>query len=787
MLQNRLHGWSDALREGLSAGFITGLILLFLILIGVPVRLDNLALFSLLLTTAIFGIRIGRRLWRAGLGDVLSNALVAGLLAGVMVLLLMALVNRWQARGIDVKRYFDSVSTQTVTVLSGVPAAELHPNPPIDPLTGRYVEGRSVRTDPFRLTFNEETGLRLKFGMTGDSVFDLNLRIGGLYGFVVLLMLTSTLAAVVTWAWLAADVGRYRRQFRGRLTGNPVARWAILLLPVLFFGLFWLTEGQGVVDPVLRLRAGEREAQLLIAFLIILWALVAMRSAEPNDWGLGYTARVGIVAASVGALVLIGIGRITGNNSTFIAPVSEPRGSQTLSTLALVIAGAVLIIQSAMSLRRPGRFESQFAIATSLTVLMILPLYLDQYQTDVMTLVGINIMLGLGLNIVVGYAGLLDLGYVAFFALGAYTYAFLSSNQMVFDSNNQPIGLKFAGNDEAVVRAAGWLTITLFVASAVIAAGLWRWRRVQAERAKAAMARRPLIGVAPRPSTGVSVLLVVLAVGTSALVALLLDGSSLYDRLFSGASPFLIGLVAGVIVSGIAGIMLGIPVLRLRGDYLAIVTLGFGEIIRLLFNNLRGFTGGPQGVLQIPRPLPENVSGPASYLALLYLVLLGSALIAFLSARLKQSRTGRAWSAMKSDEKIAQSMGINLVQAKLTAFAIGAMFAGIGGVLFAARQRNIFPGDFRLDVSIEVLSLVIIGGMGSIPGVIMGAIVLIGIPEVLRELATYRILVFGALLVAMVIIRPRGLLPAPTPELSARARQLAQARNPRRAQEDVQE
>jgi len=168
-------------------------------------------------------------------------------------------------------------------------------------------------------------------------------------------------------------------------------------------------------------------------------------------------------------------------------------------------------------------------------------------------------------------------------------------------------------------------------------------------------------------------------------------------------------------------------------------------------------------------------------------VLLGSALIAFLSARLKQSRTGRAWSAMKSDEKIAQSMGINLVQAKLTAFAIGAMFAGIGGVLFAARQRNIFPGDFRLDVSIEVLSLVIIGGMGSIPGVIMGAIVLIGIPEVLRELATYRILVFGALLVAMVIIRPRGLLPAPTPELSARARQLAQARNPGRAQEEVRE
>ena len=127
---------------------------------------------------------------------------------------------------------------------------------------------------------------------------------------------------------------------------------------------------------------------------------------------------------------------------------------------------------------------------------------------------------------------------------------------------------------------------------------------------------------------------------------------------------------------------------------------------------------------------------------------------------------------MRSDETIAQSMGVNLVQTKLMAFAIGAAFAGIGGVLFAARQRNIYPADFDLNVSITVLSLVIIGGMGSIPGVIMGAIVLIGIPEMLRELATYRILAFGALLVAIVIIRPEGLLPAPPAQLQERARQL---------------
>jgi branched-chain amino acid transport system permease protein len=233
-----------------------------------------------------------------------------------------------------------------------------------------------------------------------------------------------------------------------------------------------------------------------------------------------------------------------------------------------------------------------------------------------------------------------------------------------------------------------------------------------------------------------------------------------------------VGIVIGTIVSLLSGIALGIPVLRLRGDYLAIVTLGFGEIIRLLFTNLRDYTGGPQGVLEIPRPLPQGATGGVGYLTMVYLVLIGVGLIAFFSLRLKQSRTGRAWSAMKSDEDIAQSVGIHLVQSKLTAFAIGAAFAGIGGVLFAARQRNIYPNDFRLDVSIEVLSLVIIGGMGSVPGVIMGAIALIGVPEVLRQLETYRIMVFGALLVAMVILRPEGLLPAPVVQLRERARAL---------------
>ncbi|WP_442891803.1 branched-chain amino acid ABC transporter permease [Aggregatilinea sp.] len=307
--------------------------------------------------------------------------------------------------------------------------------------------------------------------------------------------------------------------------------------------------------------------------------------------------------------------------------------------------------------------------------------------------------------------------------------------------------------------------------------GLRIWQRSKAAaELNAQPSRRLLKSIKPYPSNGTSALLILIAVAASAVAGIILDRTGVYDKVFHGTSPFLIGLIVGFFVAGIAGIMLGIPVLRLRGDYLAIVTLGFGEIIRLLFTNLRDFTGGPQGILQIPRPLPDDAKGSITYLALVYLVLIGAAFVAFFSTRLKASRIGRAWNAMRSDETIAQSMGVNLVQTKLMAFAIGAAFAGIGGVLFAARQRNIYPADFDLNVSITVLSLVIIGGMGSIPGVIMGAIVLIGIPEMLRELATYRILAFGALLVAIVIIRPEGLLPAPPTQLGERARQLVGAR-----------
>lgn len=223
---------------------------------------------------------------------------------------------------------------------------------------------------------------------------------------------------------------------------------------------------------------------------------------------------------------------------------------------------------------------------------------------------------------------------------------------------------------------------------------------------------------------------------------------------------FWAALPVGVFLAAIAGVLLGIPVLRMRGDYLAIVTLGFGEIIRILSKSdlLTGFAGGPRGVRDIAVPM---LSGRLfTERDFMYLIVVGCLIVIFVTSRLQNSRIGRAWIAMREDETVAQAMGINTLRYKLLAFAIGAAFAGLGGVLFASRNQFTGPEDHNLMVSINVLSLVIVGGMGSIPGVIMGALVLKGLPEILRQLDVYRLLVFGALLVAMMILRPEGLWPS---------------------------
>jgi branched-chain amino acid transport system permease protein len=224
---------------------------------------------------------------------------------------------------------------------------------------------------------------------------------------------------------------------------------------------------------------------------------------------------------------------------------------------------------------------------------------------------------------------------------------------------------------------------------------------------------------------------------------------------------FWLALPVSVTAAIIAGVLLGTPVLRMRGDYLAIVTLGFGEIIRILANSdmLKSFLGGAQGILNIPKPefLGTALIQPEQ---LYYVVLAGCLLAAFVSYRLSRSRLGRQWMALREDEDVAEAMGINLVKTKLLAFAIGAAFSGLAGAIFASKLTSIFPHSFNLLISINVLSLIIVGGMGSLPGVVVGALILVGLPELLREFAEYRYLMYGALLIVMMLAKPEGFWPS---------------------------
>jgi branched-chain amino acid transport system permease protein len=242
--------------------------------------------------------------------------------------------------------------------------------------------------------------------------------------------------------------------------------------------------------------------------------------------------------------------------------------------------------------------------------------------------------------------------------------------------------------------------------------------------------------------------------------------------------------IAGLLAA-LWGIMLGFPVLRLRGDYLAIVTLAFGEIIRVVLINWTTLTNGSNGITDIPRPtlfgLKFNASGDpdtfASFFHLdysitqrfvfLYYVILALALLTnWVSLRLRRLPLGRAWEALREDEIACRSLGINVTTTKLTAFAIGAMFGGFAGAFFATRQGFISPESFNFMESALVLSIVVLGGLGSQLGVAMAALVMIGGTELFRDFAEYRMLIFGVALVVMMVLRPRGLVAGRTPSIA---------------------
>ena len=340
----------------------------------------------------------------------------------------------------------------------------------------------------------------------------------------------------------------------------------------------------------------------------------------------------------------------------------------------------------------------------------------------------------------------------------------------------------------------------------MISAALWRrtaWLAIALLLLAAPFLIEAVLGRAWVRITDVALLFIMLALGLNIVVGFagLLDlgyiaffavGAYCYALLASPQLathwPFLAVLPLGATVAALFGILLGAPTLRLRGDYLAIVTLGFGEIIRVLLNNLNrpvNITNGPQGITLID---PLQIGGfsltQTHHLAGLtftpvhsyYFVFLSCAVLSIMiSRRLENSRIGRAWVAIREDELAAASMGINTRNMKLLAFAMGATFGGVAGGLFASFQGFISPESFHLLDSIMVLCMVVLGGMGNVTGVVLGAVLLTALPEALRYIgplqqqwfgevfidpSDLRMLLFGLALVLMMLFRPEGILPA---------------------------
>ena len=350
-----------------------------------------------------------------------------------------------------------------------------------------------------------------------------------------------------------------------------------------------------------------------------------------------------------------------------------------------------------------NRQNKHVVIAVSAAFLLILPLLL-QTQGNAWVRIAdtalLYVLLALGLNIVVGYAGLLDLGYVAFYALGAYMFGLLASPH---------------------------LTENFAAVAAMFPNGL----------------HMPLWVVIP----------------------------------------------AGAALAGFFGILLGAPTLKLRGDYLAIVTLGFGEIIRVFLNNLDhpvNITNGPKGLNQIDSIhfFNVNLGKPAhlfgyeiaSVTLYYYLFLALVVLSVIICHRLELSRIGRAWMAIREDEIAAKAMGINTRNMKLLAFGMGATFGGVAGSMFGAFQGFVSPESFSLMESVMIVAMVVLGGIGHLPGVILGAVLLSALPEVLRyvagplqamtggrlDSAILRQLLIAVAMISVMLLRPRGLWPAPT-------------------------
>jgi branched-chain amino acid transport system permease protein len=327
----------------------------------------------------------------------------------------------------------------------------------------------------------------------------------------------------------------------------------------------------------------------------------------------------------------------------------------------------------------------------------------------------------------------------------------------------------FAFLSEVYARRHAWTLVAMAAVALVFPftqEGTSYWLRVAANVgvfAAAAIGLNVVVGLAGLLDLGY-----IAFFGIGAYVAGLYGNAGLGPS--RGHLPFLVVVALGAMVAGIIGVLIGAPTLRLRGDYLAIVTLGFGEIFRVLVNTYDGFTGGPNGLANIPDlkqgsfdfGLPHTVFGVQlqGFANYYYVELVLVVVVMFIFSRLNDSRIGRAWVAIREDELAAASMGINTVSLKLLAFGIGATLAGAAGTVQAHVATQVSPDSFVFLQSVLLLAAVVLGGMGTVPGAVLGSAILIAVPEKLRAFQDYRLLIFGLALVLLMRFRPEGLIPS---------------------------
>lgn len=828
---NAIRSTIRSVQGGINTGIILGMGLIFLTLIGLPsddsTQLAATTIPLYLLIAAGVGWQTTKRLRREEMIVAIQNAIAAGMAGAVVLLLFLGLINRWHTEDIDVAGlYFANMNTYPIHVLSGVPLEELEPNTPVDPVTNELPPNAYVRTDPFTFSTTKDVA----FVTIGDEDGGL----GGFYALALLLVLASVTGGLIEQTLYRVNWHPLRARLQTATEGDffhkilpGIIHWLFLLSPVFIFLLFWAsvehersTEQSALsfffdfslglnifgdpdfgsfqlidLNDVFNLSndslINDVSIQLGMAFLLIIMAIVALRRVRLEPSPFNYGVRLAFNLIPFLMLSFLALWRVEASQINIIAPGFEALSGFDQHDWTLLLMGSVWLILFGYivgSQINATNFELTITVSLGLTAFLIAPLFMTQYQTFVVGRVMLAVMFGLGLNIVVGYAGLLDLGYVAFYAIGAYTFAFIAYGSEQYKLINS-----------ARLNSLGWTTLAAVLLAPILMllfAFIWQLinSRKTVDNLKASVTQNYRIyetnsGLLRKakvwenqPPAYITAAIFVVVISFILGIGYRLNALDLGTLDAYVVSSFLVAIPLALMAGAFAGIALGFPVLRLRGDYLAIVTLGFGEIISLALKNLDSTTGGPSGAIGIPKPVPDGTAIPVSNLVLLYISVVGGMLVLLVSSNLRNSRIGRAWLAMRSDEDIAQAMGINLVNVKLLAFSLGASMAALAGMIFASRQSSIFPDDFNLEISINVLSLVIIGGMGSLPGVVVGSIVLIGLPELLRPIADYRIMAFGLLLILTMVTRPQGLVPAPPPELEARARQLAEAE----AQSDVE-